>query len=86
MDQIPVEDQTEQNQEDFLNRWNIFSAKCEISFSRDTFHFTAALISSFLLLSLCFLRERDIVKDQWGLYDGWVEPAGDMYRELTGWN
>lgn len=50
MDQILVEDQTEQNQEDFFKIDGVY-VKCELSFSRDPSHFTAALISFFLLPS-----------------------------------
>ena len=49
----------------------------------ETFCFTAALISSFLLPFYYSLRECDIVQGLLDNYDGWEEPAKDMYQ--IGW-
>lgn len=78
MDPVLTEDQTTKSK-DFLNRWNLYLVNVKSPFP-ETFCFTAALISSFLLPFCYSLRECDIVQGLLDNYDGWVEPARDMYR------
>ena len=78
MDPVLTEDQTTKSK-DFLNRWNLYLVNVKSPFL-ETFCFTAALISSFLLPFCYSLRECDIVQGLLDNYDGWVEPARDMYR------
>ena len=72
----------QQNQGDFLNRWNLYLVKCKVAFSRNILFYRC--IDFIFLATLLILSER-----MWhssGLldnYDGWEEPARDMY--WIGW-
>lgn len=77
MDQNLVEDQTEHNQEDFLNRWSIFSQMW--NFLLQT-HFILMLHWFHLF---CYTSNilQEIGVSTGDNDDGWVEPAGDVDRK-----